>query len=310
MSCDEVLTRIQRKFAAIGYKFRTVSISHLPEIQDTVGKLVRQGLIAKSLYENWHYYLKTNDNLPDAKTIIVVAMPEPLTRLKFKYQGHTFLADVAPNYFFEVDELRAETILKGVLKGEGFKLAKAHLALKTLAVRSGLATYGKNNITYVDGMGSYHRLVGFYSDCPCEEDDWQNIRELETCKECSLCIDNCPTGSITTDRFLISAEKCPGSLAERNPDFPYWVKLQPGWDKGLIGCMSCQFICPENKPYINNIISGSTFSEPETDMILNKIPWEGLKPQTQKKLGELSKIYPYLAANLKALIEKQSVKHQ
>ncbi len=310
MSRGEVLTQIQRKIAPIGYKFRTVSISHLSEIQDAVGKLITQGLIAKSLYEKWHFYLNTNDNMHDAKTIIIVAMPEPLTRLKFKYQKHTFPADVAPNYFFEADELRAETILKDVLKAEGYNLVKAQLALKMLAVRSGLATYGKNNITYVHGMGSYHRLVGFYSDCPCEEDDWQIIRELDTCKHCSLCVDKCPTGSIATDRFLIHAEKCPGSIMERNPDFPYWVQLQPDWPKAFVGCMSCQFVCPENKPYIDNIVSGPIFSETETGMILHKTPWEELEPRIKKKLGELSRVYPYLAANLKALMEKQKTKHQ
>jgi len=301
-----VFEQISRAMTQCGYKYKTVSIMHLPEVQDEVGKLVRQGLLNKRLHETWHFYLDTNKNLPGAKTIIVVAMPQPMTRLRFEWQGIAYPADIPPTYFTKADDSRAEEILNSVLETAGYKIAKAHLALKTLAVRSGLARYGRNNITYVPGMGSFCQLVAFYADCPCEEDNWQESKAMEDCDNCSLCLENCPTESIPADRFLIHAENCLGFLNEMEPDFPYWVQLQPDWPNALIGCMRCQFVCPVNKPYLHNIVAGPSFSEEETGLILNKTPLEELSPEIRQKLENADDgFYQFMAPNLSALIEKQ-----
>lgn len=302
---DGISNRIRKAIKPHGYKARNVAIAHLPEVQESVGKLIRQGLISKQLYEKWHFYLKTNENLPEARTIIVVAMPQPFTRLRFEWQGKVFPADIPPTYLTKVDDSRAERILKIVLEAAGHRIVKAHLALKTLAVRSGLAEYGRNNISYVPGMGSLCQLIAFYSDCPCEEDSWQESKVMKDCDNCSLCRENCPTGSIVTDRFLIHAEKCLGTLNEKEPDFPHWVMLQPDWPNALIGCMRCQFVCPMDKPYLQRIVEGPSFSEVETSLILNNKQWEELFPETRRKLEDVYWIYPLLARNLGALIEKQ-----
>ncbi len=289
-----------------GYKTTTVSITHLPETQEAVGKLVRQGQINKQLYERWHFYLKTNENLPEAKTIIVVAMPQPITRIWFTWEGINHPADIPPDYFAKtVNESRAEAILNNVLKTARFRIVKAHLALKTIAVRSGMATYGRNNITYVSGMGSLCMLVAFYTDWSCEEDNWREPAMMEACENCTLCRDICPTGSIRADRFLIHAENCLGFLNEREPDFPYWVQLQPDWPNALVGCMLCQFACPVDKPYLQQTKEGPSFSEKETGLLLNKTPFESLPGDTRQKLGIFDGVYPLLARNLSALIEKQ-----
>ncbi len=79
-----IITKIEEGMKQFGYKAKTVSITHLPGVQEAVGKLVRQGLLNKRLHETWHFYLKTNENLPEVKTIVVVAIPQPLTRVWFK----------------------------------------------------------------------------------------------------------------------------------------------------------------------------------------------------------------------------------
>lgn len=301
-----IITKIEEGMKQFGYKAKTVSIKHLPVVQEAVGKLVRQGLLNKRLHERWHFYLQTNESLPEAKTIVIVAMPQPITRIWFTWRGTTYPADIPPDYFAKAAyESRAEETLKNVLETAGYRIARAHLALKTLAVRSGLATYGRNNITYIPGMGSLCMLVAFYTDWSCKEDNWQESEAMEACENCSLCRENCPTGSIPIDRFLIHAENCLGSLSEREPDFPYWVQLQPDWHNALIGCMRCQFVCPVNKPYLDNIVAGPSFSEEETDLILNKTPLENLSQETREKLKISNGVYSLLARNLSALIEKQ-----
>lgn len=303
---NDIVHKVQHRMLQSGYKFRTVSITHLPEVQEAVGRLVRQGLVNKQLYERWHFYLKTNENLPEAKTIIIIAMPHPITRVWFKCKGIDYPADIPPDYAKTANESRAEEILNNVLRTAGYKIARAHLALKTLAVRSGLARYGRNNITYVSGMGSLCTLVAFYTDWPCQADNWQESKAMEACENCSLCRESCPTGSIPVDRFLIHAENCLGSLQEMNPDSPYWVQLQPDWHNALVGCMRCQFVCPVNRPYLNKIVAGPSFSEEETGQILNKTPWEKLSLETRQKLEMSAGLYQLLPPNLSALIEKQN----
>jgi len=304
---NDILHKIQEGMKQLSYRARTVSMTHLPEAQEGVGKLIRQGLVNEQLHKRWHFYLDTNKDLPEAKTIIIVAMPSLLTRVWFKYKGIEYPADIPPDHFGKKSkESRAEEILDNVLKTAGYKIAKAHLALKTLAVRSRLAVYGRNNMAYVSGMGSLCMLVAFYTDWSCEENNWQESRVMEACGYCSLCRESCPTGSIPVDRFLIHAENCLGSLQERDPDFPYWVQLQPDWGNALTGCMRCQFACPVNKPYLHKIEPGPSLSEEETSLILNKAPWESLSSETRIKLELSAGIYPLLAPNLSALIEKQT----
>ena len=289
----------------LGFKTKTVSIIHLPEVQEAVGRLVRQGLLNKRLYENWHFYLDSNKNLPEAKTVVIVAMPHPITRVCFKYEGSAYPADIPPDYLAQKAESQAEAVLDGVLKTAGYRIARAHLALKTLAVRSGLAEYGRNNITYVSGMGSLCTLVAFYTDWVCEEDNWREAKAMTACQDCSLCRQSCPTESILPDRFLIHAENCLGFLQEMEPNHPYWVRLQPDWQNALMGCMRCQFVCPVDKPYLDQIVEGPSFSEEETSLILEQTPWEGLSQEIRHKLRIPGALYPRMVPNLRARIEKQ-----
>ena len=307
----DVLAQISHVMSQCQFKFRTVSITHLPEVQEAVGNLIRQGLINEQLYKNWHFYLSTNKSLPEAEAIIIVAMPQPITRLKFEWQGNTYTAEIAPNYIFKEDESRAEENLSAVLSQYGYKIVKAHLALKTLAVRSGLAEYGRNNISYIPEFGSFFRLIAFYTDYPCEEDNWDDVKVMKICEDCSLCIENCPTGSISSDRFLIHAEKCLGSLNEKESNFSYWAQLQPDWINAFIGCMACQSICSANKSFVSNIIDGDSFSEEETCGILNRTPLVDLSEETRRKIEKFGiDKYPLLASNLSTLIDKQTVSKQ
>ena len=301
---DAIISQISDEMKKHHYKYKTVSITHLPDVQNTVGELVRQGILSEKLCRDWQFYLDSNKNLPEAKTIIIVAMPQFITYLCFRWQGIDYPANIPPGYFTQKDESCAAAILKGVIEHKGYKVSKARLALKTLAVRSGLAKYGRNNISYVPGMGSFHRLIAFYTDYLCEKDDWDEIRLMKSCDNCSLGRENCPTGSISNERFLIHAENCLTHFNEYEYDFPQWLK--PEWHDALIGCMRCQSVCPVNKPYLNKIEKGPTFSEEETELILNRKPVEQLNSETRIKLERMvqDEIYPVMGRNLRALIEK------
>ncbi len=302
---DLIKNKIRDVSKSLGYKYRIVNASRIPEIREAVGGLIREGLVDGRLSRNWRFYRENESDMPGVKSIIVTALPHPITRFTFKYGQKIYSADVPPTYLASQDELNIQASLAEIIKYTGYKTSKARVPLKTLAVRSGLAEYGKNNIAYVPGMGSFCRLTAFYTDAPLEADHWQASGFMNNCQKCTLCRDNCPTGSITDNRLLIHAENCLTRFNEEESPLPEGIK--PDRHNALVGCMYCQSLCPVNKPYLKNIVQGPAFSEEETRLILSKTPVEKLPGEVRQKLDNLitEEIYPVMARNLTLLIEKQ-----
>ena len=221
-------------------------------------------------------------------------------RVTFNYQGESYHVIIPPTYSYETDR-QIQKLLEHHLNPAGFQVKKAKLPWKLLAVRGGLAQYGKNNITYVDGLGSYHRLVAFISDLSGDEDHWQEPQVLERCENCKACMKACPTGAITADRFLLHGERCLTFHNERRGAFPPWIK--PSWHNCLVGCLYCQKACPVNKDVPKLIVEGPVFSEEETDFILQNVPLKEMPQTAVKKLEQLdvTEYLPVLGRNLRAL---------
>jgi epoxyqueuosine reductase len=170
-------------------------------------------------------------------------------------------------------------------------------------VRSGLASYGRNNITYVEGWGSYVRLTGFYSDLPCERREWREPAAMKACEHCRACVNACPSGAIGEGRFLLEAERCITLYNEEAPDFPAWIDRE--WHNSLIGCMICQDVCPANSANVDWLEGDIEFSEEETALILKGGPPEGLPRELVMKLeaADLLVAYEVLPRNLRVLLE-------
>ena len=130
----------------------------------------------------------------------------------------------------------------------------------------GLGQYGRNNICYVPGMGSFHRLWAFYSDLVWQEDNWQEAQMMASCQNCSVCLRNCPTGAITSERFLLHAERCITFHNEQPGDVPFPTWMDPCWHNCLIGCSYCQNVCPQNKDFWHRVERGAEFSDRQGDL--------------------------------------------
>lgn len=50
---NKIVGKALERMKQFGYKVKIVSIKHLPEVQEATGKLVRQGLLNRRLYETW-----------------------------------------------------------------------------------------------------------------------------------------------------------------------------------------------------------------------------------------------------------------
>ncbi len=273
-----------------GFKGRIVSIRHLSDMQNEIESRRDQGLFDEAFYREALSFFSFNppDDLPMVASMIVVAVPRPQTKASFTWNGDTLDLTLPPTYakFWETDE-QIVTLLTKWLASKGYQTASARLPKKLLAVCSGLAEYGRNNITYIPGMGSFYQLIAFYSDIPCEEDDWREPRVMDKCKDCRICMSKCPTGAIVSERFLLRTERCLVFHNERPSDHPFPDWIDPGSHNCLIGCMLCQQFCPENKDFLEWFEGNETFSHEETSLFLDGASADLLPETTQEKLKRL-----------------------
>lgn len=287
------------------FKVRSISISHLPELQEDVEKLKRQHLLDTEFSkECLNFIYDVEAALPGARMLLVGTIPSPIKRASFHWRGKVYQGDVPPTYIWKSDEATVKAGLDRLAGSAGMQLVRARLPVKTLAVRSGLAQYGRNNITYVPGYGSFHRLFVFATDAVFPEDNWGELKAMPACEKCSKCAENCPTKAIAAERFLLHAENCLTWHNEREVPVPDWIK--PGWNNALIGCMRCQLICPVNKNQLNFIEAGPEFTEAETEMLLQKTPSDSLPEATKQKLIAiaLDESAELMGRNLKLLIDR------
>ena len=288
----------------LGWRGQIVSIDHLNDLRIAILSRLEQGQINRKLYQEQLSFFSFDppSDLPGVRSILIVAVPTPQMRVFFQSQGKRTPVIIPPTYVSYTPRTnRTQDALADLLKKEGYHLAKTQLPLKTLAVRSGLAKYGRNNICYVDGMGSFIQLVGAFSDLPCDIDHWQQPVMLDRCESCTACLRNCPTKAIRTDRFLLYAEKCLTFYNEAKSDFPGWI--DPSWHHCLIGCMKCQIVCPENKAVIKWFEDRAEFSELETTLLIKSVPFEQLPEEMVLKIKslEINENYYSLCRNLKLL---------
>jgi len=97
----------------------------------------------------------------------------------------------------------------------------------------------------------------------------------------------CPTGAITSERFLLHAERCLVFHNERAAALPFPSWIDPDAHNCLIGCMLCQTFCPEDKPFLRWFDGNEEFSDEETSPLLNGVSQEQLPTETFKKLERL-----------------------
>ena len=299
-----LLDRIEER----GWKGRIVPIRHLPDLQEAIRGRHERGLLDEALYREQLGFFSFDRpaDLPGARSIVVVAVPTPQMRIVFHWHGESLPVVAPPTYVSYTPRTESvQAVLAGWLREDGCRLAKPRLPLKTLAVRSGLADYGRNNICYVPGMGSFLQLVGGFSDLPCEDDPWREPKALDRCESCVACLRSCPTGAITDDRFLLRAERCLTYHNEAAGDFPDWI--DPSWHHCLIGCLRCQIACPENRAIVEWFEDRAEFSERETALFVQGVPLDRLPAETAAKLQslEINEDYRLLCRNLSMIVARE-----
>lgn len=144
---------------------------------------------------------------------------------------------------YDTAPVRVEENLKGIVNSFGFNICAApKLPYKLLTVRSGFSRYGRNNISYMDGMGSFYKFIVFYSDIPCDQQELWEVGQMDICSKCTLCMESCPTKAILKDRYLIDNQRCLTYFNEAGGwDFPEWIDVSV--HNSIYGCVKCQMVC-------------------------------------------------------------------
>lgn len=283
---DEVFDRLEK----LGYRARMVSIDHLPMVEKQIKQQHSQKLLDDQFYQSrlaW-FRFQIPESLPKARSMIIVAVHRPQTRAIFTWNGVRRPLILPPTYTaYDAITKQAQNLIAGLLREKGYSVAGTALPLKLLATRSGLAQYGRNNITYVPGMGTFLQLVAVYSDMPCEKDSWQEPSMLQACEKCDLCRRACPTGAISSDRFLLRAERCISYHNEKKGDIPFASWIDASWHNCIEGCMRCQRACPLDKQFLEWVEDEEEFSEQETALLLEGTSPEKLPEETVRKLTHL-----------------------
>ncbi len=306
----DIVNNIHEDLTAIKCKVRIVSASHIDDIHREIQDRRNNGSLDTKFYEEYKKFFESKPEVDfgTINSIFIIAHPHPATEVIFNSDTGPLPLLIPPTYLDGreiIDKL--DELLSKMLELGGYHVAFARIPVKTLAVHSGLAEYGKNNITYVPGMGSFHRLSAYYSDLQIPQDNWTELRAMELCKNCSACVDNCPTQAIPTDRFLLRAEKCITFHNEHPPEIPFPEWIDPSWHNCLIGCLICQKICPADKKYLKWIEKGPEFTSEETNLLLTSVELDNLPLKTKEKIKAigLDEYYEYISRNLGVFLQSK-----
>ncbi len=255
-----------------GDRLQVVPVERLKDLETDIMKLKKEEEL--NGFQQWIldglYNFKVPDTAFEVKSIIIMALYHPFSAVvEFNHEARTYTT----RSLVRADFHGARKYLSDMLSSLGYHYHEVfNLPMKRLAVQSGLALYGRNNITYVEDLGSNISYLAFFSDIPCEQDDWREVCQAGICDKCNACISACPTRAIRSDRFLIDNERCLSAINESGGEFPDW--LPKDVHHTLYDCLRCQEKCPLNAKTAKDTIGPIRFNEVETSMLL-----EGKRPE-------------------------------
>jgi epoxyqueuosine reductase len=288
-----------------GERYRFVDARHLSALKadierfrDTQELNGFQSWIVREMYE----YGPSEPGFK-IESVLIIAVPHPLyANVTLTHGGAAIRCQglVSPN----LDETR-RAITQACQRFGRTAIDSGNLPLKRLAVQCGLASYGRNNVTYVDGMGSCLSYIAFYTDESAPDSPWRETATHPACASCTVCLKTCPTGAIRSDRFLIDNQRCLSALNEVGDAFPDW--LSPAVHHTLYDCLRCQAICPLNREVPGLVGEDVHFDESETALLLSAVPMDRY-PEAMRAKGRylgLDRWTDGIAKNVRALIERE-----
>ncbi|MFC2078761.1 4Fe-4S double cluster binding domain-containing protein [Candidatus Bipolaricaulota bacterium] len=307
-SAERILEAIERR----GWAARFVPGKRRFDLWGELEERFERGEFNMTYFEERvRYFEKAAKELPVwVRSFLIVAIPDPKFRIRFGWRGRE-VALLIPQGFVHFHD-RAESLIEEAMRTDfserPVRTSGSLLPRKLLAARTGLSRYGRNNLAYVDGMGSYHRLSCLATDIRCDDSSWQEAAALDACESCGACIRTCPAGAIDPDRFLIRVERCITYWHERAPGVAYPNDADYSWQEHFMGCTKCQDVCPQNRQEPAVEETGPPFTEEETTALVRGVALDDLAPETIEKLRQhdILQYLGLLPRNLPTALENAS----
>ena len=114
------------------------------------------------------------------------------------------------------------------------------LSDRAVAERAGLGYVGRNGFVINPELGTWTYLGEMLVSVPFAPDD----PLLDSCGDCTICVDRCPTGALVGDG-LLNSQKCISFLTQTKGYLADEYRYKIG--NRLYGCDTCQQVCPRNK---------------------------------------------------------------
>lgn len=238
---------IKNAFSALGRRVAFCTRRSLAEVEADLIELHIKGELSERVFDLYlkNFGYEPSDRLPKARSILVLASPIGRSVIELETKAGKVAAIIPPTY--GVHELVAdnEALLAQVLAAAGSGYERARVPLKSLAARTGLGRYGRDNVLRFEGAGSFVRLDAWWTEIDAEGEEWGPAMQLPRCASCRACERACPNGCFVSGRFLVDASRCLTFLNEGDAAFPEWV--DPKAHNAAVGCLRCQDACPENR---------------------------------------------------------------
>src|SRR5699024_873003 len=146
--------------------------------------------------------------------------------------------------------------------------------------RAGIGFSGKNASIITKEFGSFVYLGEMITNIPFTA----HITVDDTCGDCRICLDACPTGALVQGRQL-NANQCLSFLSQTKVSLPDHFKQKLG--TRLYGCDTCQLVCPYNKQ-VDFHLHEEFEPDPEVAKPLLKPMLQKSNREFREKFGHLS----------------------
>lgn len=190
--------------------------------------------------------LDARNVLPGCKSIIAIALPyaEGYKKSQAPNKGLLSVVSYGEDYHNKVKNI-LENLALEMKKLFDFEYAvcvdTTPLVDREICKNAGIGHYGKNCLLINENYGSFINLGYLLLDIEIQCD---NIKTVDICNDCNLCIKSCPNNAIINDG-IIDAKRCVSGLTQTKKYIPFDYRKK--MKNQIYGCDMCQLVCPKNK---------------------------------------------------------------
>lgn len=223
------------------------------ESEEALRERYERGLLEGSGYtpEAISLYTHPRENLPTARSIIALALSYlsdesngthrtdgPKRWLAGFARGIDYHAVLQKRLSTLGERIRAECPGRVEIRSYA---DTGPIADRSVAIRAGLGSRGKNTCVYVGEYKSWVVLAELLTDIELHPDA---PAPLDVCGECQECMKACPTGAICSP-YTVDMRICLSQVTQSKGFIPHWLREKMG--TRIYGCDICQSACPLNR---------------------------------------------------------------